>query len=636
MTAKNFYAFGAFRLDPQQKILLREGERIPLHPKTYATLLALLETSGEVISKDDLMEKVWPGTFVEESSLTKNISILRKALSNGHDHSDYIETIPTIGYRFVEPVRHLEKRDGENRRNGEAVNEVSETALPVLEENRPLAPPPVPVPPSPHRLWLWSGLALLLIFGASLAWFKWSHSPQIKSLAVLPFNSLDLKETNETLGLRLADALILRLESLRQLQVRPVTAIRKYANQEFDPLAVGRELQVNAVLTGFVQHTDGRVRLTVRLVQTSDGQQLWADTIDYQSNDALLLQDVLAGQVAQALVPQLRPEEQRRLATQGTENAEARRLYLTGRFELNRRTGESMKRGITNFEEAVRLDPNYAAAWAGIADCWTILRQIDEVPQAESILKAKAAVTKALALDDTLTEAHASSALIKVQHEWDWEGADHAFHRAIALNPNHSAIWHWYAMYLSAMARHDDALNAIKQAEKLDPTSSIINTNHGWILWCARRDAEAIAQLQKTISLDPQFANAHAKLSYVYETTKKYAESVEERAKGWELSNEPKAAIQIREAYSHAGWQGYTQSYLQHVQEKAKEGYSSPKEYVLAYAQSGNKEQALEWLERGHDEKSEAVLYMKVDPRFDSLRSDPRFIKLLRQMRLAD
>ncbi len=479
-------------------------------------------------------------------------------------------------------------------------------------------------------------MALLLIFGASLAWFKWSRSSQIKSLAVLPFNSLDLKETNETLGLRLADALILRLGSLRQLQVRPVTAIRKYANQEFDPLAVGRELQVNAILTGFIQHTDKQVRLTVRLVQTSDGQQLWADTIDYQSNDALLLQDVLAGQVAQALVPQLKPEEQRRLATQGTENAEARRLYLTGRFELNRRTGESMKKGIANFEEAVRLDPNYAAAWAGIADCWTILGQNNEVPQAESILNAKAAATKALALDDSLTETHASVALVKFNHEWDWEGTGREFRRAIALNPNHSTIWHWYAMFLSAMGRHDDALNAISQAEKLDPTSGIIGTNHGWILWCARRDAEAIAQLQKTIDRDPQFANAHAKLSFVYETTGKYAESAEERAKAWELYDESQEAAQVREAYARVGWQSYAQSDLQRVQKKAQQHYVNPKEFVLAYARLGNKEQALEWLERGHDEKSEAVLYMKVDPRFDGLRSDPRFIKLLQQMRLAD
>lgn len=635
MGNKHLYAFGAFKLDPQQKILLCENERIPLHPKTFATLLALLECNGEVISKDDLMAKVWPDTFVDESNLTKNISHLRKAFRNGQDHSDYIETLSGVGYRFVEQVRFLEKGDGLKRRNGEVANEVREAAPP--EENHALITSFIPPPlPSPHRVWLWSGLAIVIIVSASMAWFKWPHSVPIKSLAILPFNSLDTKEKDETLGLRLADALILRLSSLQQLQVRPVTVIRKYANQEFDPLVVGRELQVNAVLTGFVQHTDGRVRLTVRLVQTSDGQQLWADTIDYQSNDALLLQDVLTGQVAQALVPKLKPEEQQRLATQGTENAEARRLYVTGRFELNRRTGESMKKGIANFEEAVRLDPNYAAAWAGIADCWTILGQINEAPQAESILKAKAAVTKALVLDDSLIEVHASSALIKVHHEWDWEGAEREFRRAIALNPNHSTIWHWYAMYLSAQARHDDALQAIKQAEKLDPTSRIIPTNHGWILWCARRDAEALAQLQKTINLDPHFANAHAKLSFVYETTGKYAESVEERAKDWELSGAAKEAAEMRDTYARAGWQGYAQFDLQRVQKKAQRLYVNPKEFVLAHVRLGNKEQALEWLERGYAERSESVLYTKVDPRYKSLRSDPRFKKLLQQMRLVD
>lgn len=627
MKEKLLYEFGAFHLDAQQKILLREGERIALHPKTFAILLALVESCGAVISKDELLEKVWPDTFVEESNLTKNISVLRKALSNGHDHSGYIETIPTIGYRFAEPVRH----------GGDAEMETRKDAISVAEVTPSLAPSSSrPVPPAPRRRWPWIAIALTLLIGTGFAWFKWSRSPQIKSLAVLPFNSLDAsRQQDDAIGLRLADALILRLGSLRQLQVRPVTAIRKYVNQEIDPLAVGRELQVDVILTGFVQHTDGQVRLTARLVQISDGQQLWADTIDAPSSDALLAQDVLAGQVAQALVPQLKPEDQRRLATQGTENAQARRLYLTGRFEWNRRTGEALRKGIANFEEAVRLDPNYAAAWSGLADCWTILGQINEVPQAESILKAKAAVTNALALDDSLTEVHASSALIKVDHEWDWEGAEREFRRAIALNPNHSTIWHWYAMYLSAMARHEDALQAIKQAEKLDPTSRIISTNHGWILWCARRDDEAITQLQQTIDLDPHFANAHAKLSFVYETTGKYAESVEERAKDWDLSGTPKEAAEIRDAYARAGWQGYAQADLQRVQKKAQQSYANPKEFVLAYARLENKEQTLEWLERGYAERSEAVLYLKVDPRYDRLRSDPRFVEMMRRMRLT-
>jgi len=332
-----------------------------------------------------------------------------------------------------------------------------------------------------------------------------------------------------------------------------------------------------------------------------------------------------------APAPKTRPAAEDR-----TNNPEAKRLYLKGQYEFSRRTSESLKKGRDAFEQAIKLDPNYAAAWVGVANCWTVMGQINSAHQSDAITQAKAAITRALELDESLVEAHAALALIKTQHEWDWEGAEREYRRALALDANYAPGWHWYAMHLSLLGRHDEAISAIRRAEELDPVSLVINCNHGWILWCARRNDEAIAQLRKTIDLDPYFANAHDKLANVHETTGQYAEAIEHRAISSDLSGaRPEVGAGMRAAYRRGGWQEFARREVGRLQRESQARYQNPKYLALAWARLGDKDRALEWLKRGYAERSEAMLYLKVDPRYDSLRDDQRFVDLLRRMRFS-
>jgi tetratricopeptide (TPR) repeat protein len=316
-----------------------------------------------------------------------------------------------------------------------------------------------------------------------------------------------------------------------------------------------------------------------------------------------------------------------------TKNAEAYQNYLRGRFFWNKRTSESMKKGIEYFDQAIRFDPNYALAYAGLADSYNVLSQVGELSAHEAMSNAKAAAITALKIDDTLAEAHASLALVNEVYEWDWTGAEREFKRAIELNPNFAQAHHWYAMFLSAMGRHDEAVAEIRRAKELDPVSLIVNTNEGWILYCARRYDEAIEQLRKTVDLDPSFANAHYKLALVYEMKGMYQEAVEEFLKTKSLTGANQETVaMLQAAYSGSGWQGYCRQELNRLKQEAKGKYVSSKYFVLSYLQLNEKESAFEWLQKAYEERGEVLLYLKVDPRFDPLRSDPRFKDFLQRV----
>jgi serine/threonine protein kinase/tetratricopeptide (TPR) repeat protein len=461
-------------------------------------------------------------------------------------------------------------------------------------------------------------------------------SPRNTSLAVLPFKPIGGEE-DEYLGLGMADALITKLSKIREINVRPTSAVRKYGAQDQDPVAAGRELRVEAVIEGSVQRVGDRIRVTVQLVSVRDGAPLWAETFDENFTNIFAVQDRISEQVAQSLTLTLNTAERELLTKRYTENSEAYQLYLKGRYFWNKRTGEGMKRGIEYFDQAIRIDPNYALAHAGLADSYNVLGQFGELAPDEAMPRAKAAALRALEIDDTLAEAHASLAMVYEVYEWDWAGAETQFKRAIELNPNYANAHHWYAMFLSAAGRHDEALAEIRRAKEIDPVSLIVSTNEGWILFCARQYDSAIEQLQKSIEMDPSFANAHYKLALVYEAKGMYKEAVEEFLKHEPLSGTSQEKVAtLRAAYSESGWEGFCQQQLERLKKAATEGYVSPKYFVLTYLQLGEKDRAFEWLEKAYQERGEVLLYLKVDPRFDPLRSDPRFSDLLRRVELAE
>jgi len=295
-----------------------------------------------------------------------------------------------------------------------------------------------------------------------------------------------------------------------------------------------------------------------------------------------------------------------------------------------------MQKGLECFEQAIRLDPDYAAACVGLADCYGVLSQVGDFSPNDVMPKAKAAALSALRIDETLSEAHASLAMIDELYDWNWKGAETEFKRAIELNPNYATAHHWYAMYLSAMGRHDEALAEIRKAEALDPVSLITNTNEGWILFCARQYDQAIQKLQATIEMDPNFANGHYKLALVCEIKGMFKEAVDEHLKSKTLSGDnPENVEKLKVAYATSGTKGYYREELRQLKDSSSRGYVLPKYFVLTELQLGNTDETFKWLDAAYKDRTEPMVYLKVDPRFDSLRSDARFQELLRRVNLA-
>jgi DNA-binding winged helix-turn-helix (wHTH) protein/TolB-like protein len=448
------FRFGNYRLYPSEHLLLRDESPIPLQPKTFDILLVLVGSAGHLMARDDLMKAVWPDSFVEETNLTVNISLLRKALGDLPDGRPYIETVPRKGYRF----------------NAEAVEvEVGSTAAHQVAPEADGAAPRVEGPRDAgavagkvaleggsrqKRGWARTMLAptMLVAMLAAGMWFAWprlhSHPTSVraavKSVAILPFQPLESTPDDEYLGLGMADALITRLCNIHQVAVRPLGAIRKYAGTD-DPVAAGRQLAVQSVLEGSVQRLGDRTRVTARLLRVSDGEVLWAGQFDEKVKDMFQVEDSISQELANALTLNLSGDERRRVAQPATGNGEAYQLYLRGRFFWDKRSAEGVRKSLDYFEQAIQADPNYALAYAGLADAYILAGSYGYtiMPPLEAMPKAKEAARKALSLDDGVAEAHASLAYIEFTYDWNWPGAEAEFKRAIELNPNYDTARHW-------------------------------------------------------------------------------------------------------------------------------------------------------------------------------------------------
>src|SRR5262245_60300547 len=451
-SANRVYEFGPFRLDTGNHLLLRDDEAIQLKPKVVDTLLALIESRGRVIGKDELIERLWPDTIVEESNLSQNIYLLRKTLGEGPSQQNYIETVPKRGYRFVAEVREVseapaaevaqvvepgaEASQATEKPNGIDAASAKEEAVGRRNANLPSL---LKARWSAHPRLVVASFALLGLAAAAiyLGVSSWSKPPKagapVRSIAVLPFKPIGAAQRDEILELGMADTLITRLSNLRQIVVRPTSAVRMYTGLEQDPVAAGRELKVDAVLEGSVQKSAERIRVTARLVNVRDGSALWTGQFDEQSADIFKVQDRVSEQAARTLAMGLTDEEKQRLARRYTDNIEAYQLYLSGRYFLYKVTPEGNRKGIEYFQQAIDKDPAYALAYTGLADCYIQLGNWQMLPPNESFPKAMAAAEKALKLDDALAEAHISLASVK-SSSWDWASAEADFKRAIDLN----------------------------------------------------------------------------------------------------------------------------------------------------------------------------------------------------------
>ena len=568
------HEFGPFLLDVAEQILLRDGRPVSLKPKLFDLLLVLVENNGHVLDKNELMNEVWPDTFVEENNLTVSIFALRKVLGDHHNNHSYIETVPRRGYRFVAQVRTDNVAAG-SRTNG------------ALRDAR----------------------------------------PYVRSIAVLPFKTLGLESSEEYLGLGLADALITRLSNVKQVIVRPTSAVRDLAGE--DPLAAGRKLRVTAVLDGTIQRRDESVRVTVQLVSIRDRAALWAAKFDEKFTNIFAIEDSISEQVARALAVKLTAEEQAELAKRYTEKTLAYQAYLKGRYFIQKRTPEGFKKGIKYFERAIKADAGYALAYAGLAELYNLLANLELLPPREAAQKAKEAALKALEIDNELAEAHAALGYNRMI-DWDWSSAEREFKLAIELNQN-SAIGHrLYSVFLRGTGRFSEALAESKKAEEIDPTSTSCNGSVGASLYCARRYDQAIEQLGKALELDSNNAFAHHSLGRSYLQQSRYSEAIAEHQQVINLiGTHPESLAHLGYIYGVIGEKAAAYKILTELQELSKTDYVYAYYKALVYAGLEEKVLAFEWLERAYQEHDQNLVLLGIDPLLDSLRADPKFVRLL-------
>jgi DNA-binding winged helix-turn-helix (wHTH) protein/TolB-like protein len=602
------YAFGPFLLDTRERRLLRDGEPVPLTLKAFDLLVVLVENQGHLLPKDELMRRVWPDAVVEENNLTVTISALRKAMGEGPTDRQYIETVPRRGYRFVADLR--------------APAEPTEDAPTQFRRPRALA----------------LGAIVLAALGAvALAW-AWQRSrptttAAVSSMAVLPFRSLT--NDSEYLGLGMADALITRLGRTK-LRVRSTGSVQKYAAPALDPVTAGRELQVDSVLEGSIQTAGDRLRTTVRLLRVSDGSTLWSGTFDERLTDIFSVQDQVSQRVADALALELTEAQRSLLTRRDTSDGEAYQLYLRGRFFWNKRSREGFERGASYFRQAVDKDPAYALAYSGLADSHLGNAFYHYASPQSAMPLARTAALKALEIDGSLAEPHASLAHVKTNYEWDWAEAERLSRRAIALEPKYATAHQWFGMHdLAPRGRLEEAIAETRRARQLEPLSAVFNAFVGAALFSARRYDEALEECRKAIDLHPDFGVAHWYLGRAYLQKGRHREALAELQTAVTLSGgSPLMKGTLGVGYALAGDRAAAEGTLAELTKLRAESYASALDLADIHAALGDREQAFRWLDQAAAERSFHLIYLKVWPELDPLRSDPRFKALVLRLGL--
>ncbi len=628
------YEFGDFRVDAVKRLLLRRnGETLALTPKAFDTLLYLVRHSGKLLDKDDLMKSIWPDTVVEENNLTQNISALRRVLGERRDEHRYIVTVPGSGYRFVAEVVTLFDGNGrEEAKNSQWKVEKSEEGVAQSAEGTGTRK---------NKIRLVAAAGLIIAGLGFLGFYLWRAQPKpapvapVKTVAVLPFKPLVAENRNEALELGMADTLIARLSNSETIVVRPITSVRRYGGLEQDSLAAGRELGVDSVLDGSIQTWGDRIRISARLVSVGDGKQLWAGQFDEKFTDIFAVQDSISERVAAALIPRLGGEERQRLAKHDTENVEAYQLYLKGRFLAAKLTLPETKKAISYYEQAIEIDPTYALAYARLANAYRNPTLTSDVPSSEAMPKAKAAALKAIEIDERLAEAHVALGLIAFWYDWNWEAAENHYNRALQLSPNGEGLKMSHAHLLSNTGRHDKAIAEARRAREIEPLTLGINALEAQFLFYAGRNEEAIERINKTFEIEPKFWLAHLVLTRVYIEKKMYPEAIAAATKARDFSGGlSEATALIGYTLAVSGKRQEARTVLEELRKRSAERYVPPYNIALVHNGLDERDDTLDWLEKAYEQRDVRMTFLKVDPKWDKLRSDSRFISLIKRMRL--
>jgi TolB-like protein len=568
----DLFQFDTFRLDAGERVLLRDGRLVPLPAKVLSTLLLLVRHNGHVVEKNVLMNEVWPDEYVEEGNLAQHIFILRRALGESTEHPRYIETVPRRGYRFV-----------------------AQMIAPAVK----------------------------------------AVDKGIDSLAVLPFVNASNDPSMEYLSDGITESVMNSLSQLPQLKVMARSTVFRYKGAGIDPRKAGHSLGVRAVMMGIVKQVGEQLVISAELVDVEDGSRIWGEQYHRRSSDIFSLQDELASEISEKLRLRLSGEQKEKLTRRFTENREAYEFYLKGRYAWARRAIDDLKKGVEYFRQAIAQDPGYSLAHAGVADCLVLLGLFGADNPREIMPQAKAAAMRAIQLDET-GEAYASLGQIELIYEWDWPAAEADFQQAVHLSPTYPTAHQWHGEYLASMGLFDQGLGELKRARDLDPLSLIINTNLGLNFYWARRYDLAIEQLERALELEPNFFRAHLHLGMCYERKLMYREAIAELERARSISENSWTLAGLGHCHASFGARAEAEKFLDQLLELSRRQFVSCATIAVVYAGFEDRaDQTMEWLEKAYEERSGLLIWLKVWPIFDHLRSDARFVRLLRRIGFA-
>ncbi len=628
------YRFGVFQANLAARELRKHGVRIRLPGQPFCILSMLLEKPGEVVTREEMRQRLWSSdTFVDfEHSLNSAIKKLRAALGDTPENSRYIETVPRMGYRFIAPVEEISAAD---------------TTVDAAEVNVPTSVKEVKETPRPT--WLASvGIAVCLLaaLGAYVLWSNSKPRPQPLSrrlmLAVLPFENLTGDAGQDYFSDGLTEEMIAQLEHLdpERLGVIARTSVMHYKHGHEQLAQIGRELAVQYVLEGSVRRDSGKVRITAQLVQMKEQMPVWSRQYDRELSGLLALQGEIAQEIADEIQPILGSDHKLiaadRKSSASPSSYEAYDLYLKGRYFWNKRTKDGFQQAAEYFQQAIAKDPNYARAYAGLADTFGLMSTWLLVPQNEFMPKARDAALKALRIDASIAEAHASLALVAEHYDYDWQTAEKEFKQAIQLDPGYGTAHQWYAECLSFQGRFDEALAESERARQLDPLSVIIARDHGTILYFSRQYDRAIEQFRAVRQMDPDFPRSGGFIE-AYVQREQFADALAELDKPRTYGSAVWYWSYLAYVCGHSGQRAQAQRALARLELLARR---SPSDLTLpllvAYVGTDRKDETIALLQKAYSEHSGVLVTIKVDPHYDPLRGDPRFQDLLRRVGLAD
>ncbi|HEY0079199.1 MAG TPA: winged helix-turn-helix domain-containing protein [Pyrinomonadaceae bacterium] len=578
----------------KERVLLRDGQPVPLTPKAFDTLLVLIQNSGVIMQKRELLDKVWPDTFVGEATLSQNIFTLRKVLGLAPPGSQYIETIPKRGYRFVEKVRQVPSDSDAAKEEAAATS------------------------PAPHS-----------------ADKSRNQNEAIDSLAILPFVSEGDDTEAEYLSEGITESIINSLSLFSNLKVVARSIVFRHRSKDAHPQEVGRQLGVRALLLGRVIHFSKRIIVRVELVDVENGWQLWGEQYDRELEDVLAVQEEIADLISETIRLQLPGRASSRQFEPYTEGSEAGQLYLRGRYHFNKHTADDYLKAIEYFDQSVAKAPFYARAYAALADALALYDFYGLKPSSETMSQAKAAAAKALEIDDELPEAHTSLAYVLMLYDFDWIGANREFTRSLKLNPNCIHTHYWQSRLLLSRGQFNSALAASVRAMELDSLNISSNLHLGWCYFYTSQYERAIEQMQKIIEMERDFWPARVMLGSAYVESNKIVEAIEEFQRASKVLDSPVVQSYLGRAYALSGDRARAKRIVGELKQQAGKRYVPPYFVGMLYATLDEKDSAFEWLEKAYEARNQWLGFLKIAPEFHNLRDDSRFNSLLKRLRLS-